>query len=276
MVSPYNLWIQTDAAINPGNSGGPLINLAGKVVGINARAVFFAENLGFAIPINLVREVAEEIIIGSAVQRAWLGIDFQEIQKLRDYLNQPALTGALVANIERNSPAERSGLQPGDVVMSIHNQPVNAIYKEDLPTVRKIISKLPLDEPIALKIWRKKNTQTLKITPITEPFGDDPEFEAARWGIVVKNISHNIYRSQMLDAFAGVFITSIKPGSPGDESNLRTGDVIRQMNGQPVVNNADFISRYEALEIHNGSAVFLEIFRNGHPYFAVLNQPPNP
>lgn len=76
MVSPYNLWIQTDAAINPGNSGGPLINLRGEVIGINARAVFFAENLGFAIPINLAREVAEEILKGTSVRRSWMGSIF--------------------------------------------------------------------------------------------------------------------------------------------------------------------------------------------------------
>ena len=276
MVSPYNLWIQTDAAINPGNSGGPLINLNGEVVGINARAVFFAENLGFAIPINLVREVAEEILAGSSVSRAWLGATFQEIKDFREYLNQPDFTGALVADVDQNSPAAKGGLRPGDVVQSIHNQPVNAVYEEALPEIRKIISKLPVDEKVDIDIWRDGKTRKLKVTPISEPFGDDPEFEATAWGLVIKNLSQNIYRAQMLSDYDGVFVTSIKPGSPADESSVRNGDVIRKINGEAVRNSSEFQTIYDVSAAQNGKTVFLEMIRDGHPFFVVLKQEPAP
>ncbi len=276
MVSPYNLWIQTDAAINPGNSGGPLINLAGDVVGINARAVFFAENLGFAIPINLVREVAEEIIAGSAVKRAWLGVELQEIKDFREYLGAPEFTGVLVAHVESNAPAEKAGLRPGDVIRKIGDHPVNALYAEELPAVRKIISKLPVNEKTDLRIWREGKEKTIQVRPIEEPFTDEPEFEAAQWGLVVKGLSLNLYRAQMMDDFNGVSVTSIKPGSPADQSNIRNGDVIRKINNRPVENIQDFQQTYAALSANGKTPVYLELLRNGFPYFAVLSPQPAP
>jgi serine protease Do len=100
MVSPFNLWIQTDAAINPGNSGGPLVNLEGKVVGINARAIFFGENLGFAIPINTAKLVIERIRKEGRVNRSWIGVEWQEIKEYRNYLDLHELDGALIAHMK--------------------------------------------------------------------------------------------------------------------------------------------------------------------------------
>ena len=269
MVSPYNLWIQTDAAINPGNSGGPLINLAGDVVGINARAVFFAENLGFAIPINLVKEIAGEIIEGSSVKRAWIGCDFQEIQDLREYLDKPAFEGALVANVEENSPAAKAGLQPGDVLQQIGDTPVNAVYEEELPAIRKVIAGLPIGEKTPIQVWRSDQKLRLNLTAIEEPFKDDPEFEAAAWGMVIKGLAWHIYRVQMLPDFQGVYVTSVKPGGPSDLSSIRNGDVIRKINGRSIAGDSDFKEVYASLQ-KNEAPVYLEMIRNGYPYFAVL------
>ena len=269
MISPYNLWIQTDAAINPGNSGGPLINLNGQVMGINARAVFFAENLGFAIPINLVKEISQEILKGSTVKRAWLGVEFREIKDLREYLEKPAFKGVLISQVERNSPAEKAGLRIGDV-------PVNAVYKEKLPTVRKIISKLPIRQKVRITVWRDGKKVTLKVSAIEEPFNDAPEYEAEKWGVVIKNVSRAIYRAQLMSDFNGVFVTSIKPGSPADLSNVRNGDVIRRINGEAVLNSDDFQTRYETLITESSRPVFMELIRDAHPYFVVLKQKPTP
>ncbi|RMI27661.1 MAG: PDZ domain-containing protein, partial [Calditrichaeota bacterium] len=237
MDSPYNLWIQTDAAINPGNSGGPLINLHGEVVGINARAVFLAENLGFAIPINLAREIAAQILERSSVKRAWLGVDFKPIKDLREYLEMPHLSGVLVTHVERNSPAEKVGLQPGDVIRQIGDQPVNALFEEDLPGIRKIIATLPIGEKIPLHIWRNGKSKTLRVAVIEEPLDSDaPEIEAEEWGLVVRGLSWQAYRVQLLPDFNGVEITSVKPAGPGEQANLRSGDVIRKINGVVVKN----------------------------------------
>ena len=271
MISPYNLWIQTDAAINPGNSGGPLINLRGEVVGINARAVFLAENLGFAIPINLVKEIAEEILSGSAIKRAWIGVELQPIKDFREYLNQPHFQGVLVSHVEPNSPAEKGGLKPGDVIRKIDGIPVNIVYEEDLPNVRKIIATLAIGEKIPFSIWRNGKERTIKITTIEEPLTDTPEYEAKEWGIVVKNLTWNIYRMQMMSDFNGVYITSVKPGGPGELANLREGDVIRTINGVVVKDQKSFIQLYEQFLAKENEPIFLELIRNGFPFYTVLN-----
>lgn len=266
--------IQTDAAINPGNSGGPLINLIGEVVGINARAVFFAENLGFAIPINLAREVAEEIIRGNSVKRSWIGLEFQEIKDYRDYLEAPDLRGALVSQVEANSPAARAGIIPGDVIQKIGEHEINAVYEEDLPTIRKIITSLPMDEKISFKIRRDHKTLTLSFKAMEEPLKDEPELEAAKWGMVVKNLSWHIYRVQSLEDFNGVYVTSVKPGSPAEYSNIRNGDVVRKINGETVKDSETFRQLYEQVQGKNGEPVFLELIRSGYPYFAIIKQKP--
>jgi serine protease Do len=274
MVSPYNLWIQTDAAINPGNSGGPLINLIGEVIGINARAVFFAENLGFAIPINLVKEVAEEIIQGNSVKRSWVGLEIQQIKDLREYLELPDLRGALVAHVEHNSPAAKAGINPGDVIQKIGDYEVDAVYEEDLPTIRKIISSLPIDEKIAFQYWRNREVKTVFLKIMEEPLKDEPEVEAEKWGMVIKDLSWYIYRVQSMEDFNGVYITSVKPGSPAEYSEIRNGDVVRKINGEIVQDSEDFKKIYDQFQKQNGEPVFLELIRSGHPYYAVIKQKP--
>ncbi len=276
MISPYNLWIQTDAAINPGNSGGPLINLFGEVIGINARAVFFAENLGFAIPINLVKEVSEEIIEGSEVRRAWLGMEFQEIKDLREYLGMPDFNGVLVSHVEKNSPAEKAGVRPGDVIQKIDGDDINVIYEENLPSIRKIIASLPIDQKIPLQVWRNKKIKKINIKTIEEPLVEEPEFEAEKWGMVVKGLSWHIYRIQNLPDFEGVYVTSVKPGSPSEASKIRSGDVIRIINSNRVESSEDFKEKYQLLAETAGEIIYVELIRNGYPYYAVIKQNPAP
>jgi len=122
MVSPYNLWIQTDAAINPGNSGGPLINIEGEVVGINARAIFFGENLGFAIPINTAKLVIDRILKDKIVKRSDIGIEWQEIKDYRKYKKDLNLEGVLISHVDKDSPGKIAGLKPGDLVYAIRFQ----------------------------------------------------------------------------------------------------------------------------------------------------------
>ncbi|MFQ6009119.1 MAG: S1C family serine protease [Candidatus Zixiibacteriota bacterium] len=102
----YNLWIQTDAAINPGNSGGPLVDLSGRVIGINSRATLFANNLGFAIPINVVKKVTQAILTEGKVTRSWIGLHCQALQELEDYFGTSQNTGVLISSIDPGSPAE--------------------------------------------------------------------------------------------------------------------------------------------------------------------------
>jgi serine protease Do len=270
MISPYNLWIQTDAAINPGNSGGPLISLDGEVVGINARAVFMAENLGFAIPINLVREVAQKLLRGTSLKRAWIGVDLQPTKDFREYMEFTDFNGVLVSHVEENSPAARAGIRPGYVIQKINGVPVHAEYKEDLPSVRKEIADLPIGQEVVFSIWNDKKVKDTKLRIEKEPLMDQPELEADRWGAVVKNLEWHIYRMQMLTDYHGVYLTGVKSGGPADLANIRGGDVISKINGQEISDLKTFQSIYEKSTEDGDKMVFVELVRSGHPYFTVI------
>lgn len=270
MISPYNLWIQTDAAINPGNSGGPLINLEGKVVGINARGVFMAENLGFAIPINLAREVSQKLMANKKISRSWIGIELQSIKDLRDYLQNPDLTGALVSNVDAKSPADKAGLKAGDVLLSVNNFDINAEFEEDLPAIRKVISDLPAFQKVQLTILRDGKKQNLQITPALEPFEEQPEFECEGWGLVVKSINQSVYRIQNLPDYNGVLVAAVKSGNPAEKAGLRAGDVIRSVNQEQIKNLDSFKEIYQKLIDADSKTIFFEALRQGAPYFAVI------
>ncbi len=271
MISPYNLWIQTDAAINPGNSGGPLINLSGEVVGMNARGVFLAENLGFAIPINLAREIADKLLTGEKLERGWIGVDFQPVKDLRDYLGQPDLQGVLVANTEPLSPALKAGIQAGDVITSLGGQRVNAEYEENLPAIRKIIADLLPGTTVDIGIWRKGKTKTIQVRVQLEPFRDHPEFECTDWGMVTKSLSRNIFQLQHLPDYNGVFISAVKNGELADQSGIKAGDVIRSVNHQPVKDLPDFQKLYEKLVSQKEKFVYFELWRDGATSFAAMS-----
>lgn len=276
MISPYNLWIQTDAAINPGNSGGPLISLNGEVVGINARAVFMAENLGFAIPINLVREVAQKLLKGTTLKRAWIGVEFQPTKDFREYMGFSDFNGVLVSHVEENSPAARAGIKPGYVIQKINGLPVHAEYDEDLPSVRKEVADLPIGQEVTLSLWYNKKTREVKLKPVKEPFMDQPEFEADRWGAVVKNLEWHIYRMQMLTDYEGVYLTGVKSGGPADLANIHSGDVISKVNGQKIIDLKTFQEVYGQLNLNGDKTIFVELVRRGNPYFTVIKPTESP
>lgn len=272
--SPYNLWIQTDAAINPGNSGGPLINLQGEVIGINARGVFLAENLGFAIPINLAKEIAEKLIAGQKIRRSWIGVNIQPVKDLKKYLDQPQLRGVLVSNVEPNSPASEFGLQAGDVLTAINDQPVNADFEEDLPAIRRTISRLPVEKAARLTIGRTGKILTINIKPRFEPFEFLPEFDCPKWGFVVKCLNRKIFKIQGLKDYRGVFISAVKSGEKAYQAGLREGDVIRVVNETKVKNMEEFQSIYNKNISAEGKEIFLQVLRQGAIYFAVLSPDP--
>ncbi|MFQ5791607.1 MAG: S1C family serine protease, partial [Acidobacteriota bacterium] len=148
----FNTWIQTDAAINPGNSGGPLVNLRGEVVGVNARGAFGASSIGFAIPINIVRDVAAELIANGRVSRSWLGLDFQPQEELVQYFETGHQTGVIIRSVEPDSPAERAGIRAGDVLLAYRGQDLSARFHEELPTIYKLIADTPVGEEVELTL----------------------------------------------------------------------------------------------------------------------------
>src|SRR5689334_13987166 len=163
--APYNLWIQTDAAINPGNSGGPLVDIRGRIVGINARGMRGADNLGFAIPAAVVKDVVDRILKDGKVQRAWTGLKFQALKDFRKSSYIDAKHGVLIASVDEGSPGEKAKLQAGDIAVSVNGEPVRGMYETDLPAVERKFAALLIDAPATLDVQRGSDTIHVTLTP---------------------------------------------------------------------------------------------------------------
>ncbi len=270
MVSPFNLWIQTDAAINPGNSGGPLVDLNGRVVGINARAIFFGENLGFAIPINTAKLVVERILAFQQVERSWIGIEWQEIKEYRKYKNIPDLDGVMIADIEPDSPAMKAGLKPGDIVYSIDQQPLSAVYREELPKIRKMISEIPVGTEISINFSQDGKNSTVSMRTSLRGKFDGNEFECANWGLSVKEITPRIVKNLRLENSEGVLVSGVRIGSPAHDAEVYRGYVIKYIDDTPVKNMDQFQTLYERMKDIPEKGIMLRMFFKNSIRFALL------
>jgi serine protease Do len=236
----YNTWIQTDAAINPGNSGGPLVDLDGRVVGINARAVpIFGENIGFAIPIDVVKEVAGQLIATGKVSRAWIGARFQNTKELAGWFGAGDRGGVLVGGIVPGSPADRAGLLAGDVIVEWNGEPVSARFEEELPAFRKRVAQEPAGSAVPILVVRNGKEMPLKVTVEASPESlDDSETDLAPWGFTAKDVTPDIVVRRRITDTKGAFVTGVKGAAPAAVAGLDEGDVIRSVDGKPVTSAA--------------------------------------
>lgn len=265
----YNLWIQTDAAINPGNSGGPLVNLDGKVIGINSRATLFANNLGFAIPINVVKEVTKAILEKGKMTRSWIGVRCQALQELEDYFGMEQKTGVLISSIIDNSPAEKGFLKAGDIILEVNGEVVSARFKEELPLFYAKIAKIEPGSEIELKVLRNEIEYSFQI--ISSELGATPGdiFECKDWGITIKDISRQMIAEDGIKDTVGVFVEGVKSSVDTDDGGLRRGDVIAKINNIEVNDLASFIIQFDDITENKDEKVFLTIKRNGATRFVV-------
>lgn len=230
----YNTWLQTDAAINPGNSGGPLVDLDGEVVGINTRGVFFAENIGFSIPVNIVKRVAETIMKSGRVDRAWIGVRAQPLQELESFFRTDINRGVLVASVDPGSPAEEAGLTAGEIILKFDGHDVSARFVEELPSFYQLVAAAPIGQKMEMVTQVDGRQKTISIVP--RKLGDlqGRDFDFDKWGFTARSITTQMAIDNQLKDTLGVFITQAVALGAAFSGGLRSGDVIRKVDNRPV------------------------------------------
>lgn len=267
----YVPFIQTDVAINPGNSGGPLFNLDGEVVGINSQ-IFTRSGgfmgLSFAIPIDVAMSVADQLKANGKVNRGWLGVVIQEVNKdLAESFGLDKPAGALVAQVLENGPAAKGGLQVGDVILSMNGQPI--VMSADLP---HLVGGLKPGTKIDLGIVRDGNRKNLSLSIGALP-EDGEELAGAgessgaerssnRLGVLVAGLSEE--QQKALDIKGGVVIREIQDG-PAALMGLRPGDVITHLNNQAIDSVQTFAKI--AKELPKNRSVSMRVLRQGRASF---------
>jgi serine protease Do len=271
--APYNLWIQTDAAINPGNSGGPLVNIEGKIIGINARAMRGAENLGFAIPSLVVREVVDRLIREGRVSRAWTGLRFQALKDFGKSSYIDAKHGVLVASVDEDSPAEKAHLKAGDIATSVDGSPVNGIYETDLPAVERCFAALAIDRPVKLDILRGAESLSVNLSPASKGKQEGEDFECKKWDLTVKEITKFSDPYLYFQKPKGVFIQGVKFQGNARTSGFMNMDVILTVGERPIESLKEMRDAYEqSLGLGKGSRkVLFRILRGGYRRLLVLD-----
>lgn len=235
---PFDDFIQTDASINPGNSGGPLLNLRAEVVGINSAILSRSGGsigIGFAIPINLARKVVSELKEHGRVIRGWLGLSIQDVtQDMVEALGLDRPRGALVVDVEPGSPAEGAGLRRGDVILEINGTPI-----EESRQLSARIGELRVGTAASLVYFRDGKRQEARVTvaeqPGTEGMERTRKSPSRQWGLVLTELTPQLAaRFGIPRGVRGVMIRQVIPGSPADRAGLQPGDVIREVDQQPV------------------------------------------
>ncbi|HEX5035246.1 MAG TPA: Do family serine endopeptidase, partial [bacterium] len=215
-AGPYDDFIQTDASINPGNSGGPLFNLKGEVVGINTAIVASGQGLGFAIPINMAKQVIPQLLKGKPVERGYLGIGLQELTpEMVQALGIDKPEGALVAQVYEGSPAHKAGILPGDLIVSLNGQHIGKT--NDLPI---LVSQAPVGSEVAIEVARRSERKTFNVKVASQGemssaivASDIGAGNPSKIGLAVRDVNPTESQRNGLQLGQGVTVTGIEDSS---------------------------------------------------------------
>jgi serine protease Do len=274
-IEDYEDFIQTDAPINPGNSGGALVNDRGELIGINTAILSHGsggnEGIGFAIPVNLARAVMGQILDHGKVNRAYLGIMVQDVTPaIAKAMGLNSMQGVLVGDVSPSGPAKKSGIQRGDVILDVNGKPM-----PDSRTLRMTISMMNPDSTVTLKLLRNGTPTTAMVTlgelPASQEQAktDDGDSQGALEGVTLQNLDLDTAKQLGLPASTvGVVVTDISPSSPIAMSGLRRGDVIQEVNHEPVKN----VAQAEEAIHKAGSNILLLVNRQGSTMFIGISR----
>lgn len=267
----YQDFIQTDASINFGNSGGPLVNIEGEVIGINSAVNAQADGIGFAIPINLAKEVSDALMSEGKVVRGFLGVRPQEVTRELAEANDLGDTkGIIIAGVESGTPADKAGIKPGDVVTSFAGTPITGVAQ-----FRRVVAGVTPGEKVEVGIVRDGRPKVL--TAVLEERNDtfvaeEPateEDETTWFGLDVVELSDPMLADIDIPAEEGVFVVSVESGSPSEDAGVAPGDVIVKVGDREIVNMSDYRSAMKDLEGRT-KAIALMIQRDELTYFVAI------
>jgi serine protease Do len=268
----YDEFIQTDAAINPGNSGGPLFNTRGHVIGVNT-AIYSSSGsnagIGFAIPIDLAKQIMTQLKEHGRVIRGWLGVEIQQVTpSLAQLFNLPKPEGALVAQVQPDTPAEKAGLKRGDIILKFNGRNVN--NEHALP---QIVAETQIGKTVPVEVLRNGKRLTLhaKIAELHhQQLASAQGSGSENWGLSVQTLTPDIAHELGTNASHGVVIGRVKPGSAADEAGLRSGDVILQMDHMKMNSARQFAGLAHQLQGKDKSALLL-VQRGNSTMYTVIN-----
>jgi serine protease Do len=287
MSSPYDDYIQTDAAINHGNSGGPLFNLKGEVIGVNT-AIFSplpsggSIGLGFSIPSDNVQFVVDQLRKYGTVKAGFLGAHIQQVTPdIARAVGLPEISGAIVDDVVPGGPAEKAQVQTGDVILQVGSQKIT-----DTRAVARAVAIAPIGQPTDLMIWRDGQAHTLRVTVVEWP-GDlvaagpgappptPPQpasaVQSSDMGLRLAPITDAVRKKYKLPAAQkGVVVTAVAPLSPGYDRGLTPGDVIEKVQAQPVNSLADLRQRVQAVRAKGADYVLLLVRDQDGPRWVAM------
>ncbi len=264
---PYDQFLQTDAAINPGNSGGPLFDLDGRVVGINTAIVASAQGIGFAVPVNMLKALIPELKTRGRVVRGYLGIASQTLTPdLAAALQTDAEQGALVAQVERDSPAQKAGLRTGDLIVAVQSEPIDGASALS----RAIAARSP-GTKVEIAFWRGGKQRRVEVELGERPGALDGQASDARGerssrlGVQLREVPDAM--AQQLGIEGGALIVRVEAGSRASRAGLSPGDVVVGV-GQEEIDSPAALSR--AVQKQGDKAFVLRVFRHGQPAFVAV------
>jgi S1-C subfamily serine protease len=245
----YQDFIQTDASINFGNSGGPLCNIRGEAIGINTAINPSGQGIGFAIPINLAKHVAEQLVAHGEVKRAWLGVQLAELTpEMAEGFGIRGDRGVVIQEVLKNQPAERAGIKRNDVIVEFEGQPVSDVQK-----FRLKVADMPIGQKVNLVVLRdgKRVPLTLTLAPrpdaqLAENGGVPEEVPATQKlaGIRVRELKAEERTSNEIEG--GVVITEVESGSAAEDAGLEPNDIVEEVNRKPVRSASGFTEQLNA------------------------------
>jgi serine protease Do len=232
-----NDFIQTDAMIDHGSSGGPLVDLQGRLVGVNSRGQ--GRGIGFTIPVNTAKRVAADLM-GSGIERGYLGIAIQPLQReLARYWKLDDVSGVVVNGVAHDSPAARGGLRPGDILTRFDGEDVTAEKGEDVGQFQRLVARTPVGKRVAVELLRDGKPQKLELAIGVQP-KIVPDEEETVFGFTVQEVTEATHRQYRLPSRDGVLVSFVESGSEADEATMLLGDLVQRVEDVAVTDIESF------------------------------------